>query len=728
MNYENYVEKIVIEATPQDRRKAWRRATGLFVVLGVAALLQALTYRVKWIAPFQLSSLLSWQTTMYAAVISTMALTRYYSRRESIFLFIGITFFGVMFIVGYESFVISDFVVLRLPASTAQLAVSSWTASSSLLAILLLVSLWYLLRSRKNAPFSLKPAYLYMLTAGLAATIVVLTLVIRPPIPFYGQSLFGRPHELVLASLFLLLVLGYLYRGKWRSSSFDYWLTLSMVALFASHALFMAFSRELNDLEYVYALSGRLIAFMLVLVGLLVSSYKLFKQSQSRQRQYAALNVSLEREQTKSKRTLEVIQSKDWELGKNLEELNITKRAMLNVLEDFEAEKRKLTTEKAKDEAIITSIGEGLVVTDVERRVTFINRAGELMVGRTLAELRGKVWPEVLPAVTENGKPLTKTESPLYRAIQTVSTVSGGRGLYYSRPDGTKFPVGQTASSIVVNKKPIGGIVVFKDITVETEVDRAKTEFVSLASHQLRTPLSTVSWYAEMLLSGDAGKLGRDQRQYVQEVYQANRRMVELVNALLNVSRLELGTFAVEPITLDLVEQVKTVTGELAHQIEGKKQKLVERYDPDLPKIKADPNLVRIIFQNLVSNAVKYTPDKGTITVAISTAKKGHDFGGKILAKDSYIIEVKDTGFGIPRKQQHLIFTKLFRADNVKEKDTDGTGLGLYIIKSIVDQVGGTIHFVSRENKGTSFFVSIPLAGMPRRVGTKRLSAAREHA
>ncbi|MFH0830725.1 MAG: PAS domain-containing sensor histidine kinase, partial [Parcubacteria group bacterium] len=422
-----------------------------------------------------------------------------------------------------------------------------------------------------------------------------------------------------------------------------------------------------------------------------------------------------------------VLQTKDWELNKNLQELRITKRAMLNVLEDFESEKHKLVAEKAKDEAILASIGQGLVVTDKNRRVEYINQVAQQLVGHTLTELRGKLWPEVLPSTNEQGEATPVNETVLERALATASVVSSRRAQYYTRADGSKFPVSVTASPILVNKQPVGGIVVFMDVTIETEIDRVKTEFVSLASHQLRTPLSTVSWYTEMLLSGDAGVLKADQKLYVQEVYDANRRMVELVNALLNVSRLELGTFSVEPIPTNLAEQAKTVLKELEHQISEKHLRLSEKYDPALPVLPADPNLISIIFQNLLSNAVKYTPAKGAVSFTLDQAKKGQVFGGKKLEQDSITIEVKDTGYGIPAKQQHLIFTKLFRADNVKEKGTDGTGLGLYIVKSILDQAGGMIHFVSRQNKGTTFFVSLPLTGMQQRTGSKRLSAAREH-
>src|SRR3989338_9333437 len=126
-----------------------------------------------------------------------------------------------------------------------------------------------------------------------------------------------------------------------------------------------------------------------------------------------------------------------------------------------------------------------------------------------------------------------------------------------------------------------------------------------------------------------------------------------------------------------------------------------------------------MVVQNILSNAVKYTPEKGTINLGLRLIKRGASIDNQKVTEDSIAIVVSDTGFGIPRNQQDQIFTKLFRADNVREKDTEGTGLGLYIVKAIIDQSGGAIWFESEENKETTFYVTLPLAGMKKKEGTK---------
>lgn len=248
-----------------------------------------------------------------------------------------------------------------------------------------------------------------------------------------------------------------------------------------------------------------------------------------------------------------------------------------------------------------------------------------------------------------------------------------------------------------------------RDITFEKEVDRVKSEFVSLASHQLRTPLAAINWFSEMLLDGDAGKLTKKQKEYVEEVHVGNRRMVELVNALLNTSRLDLGTFLIEPVPTDLAKMSQDVVKELQPMIKTKKIDVVEEYQNTVPLIDVDQKLMRIVFQNYLSNALKYTPEEGHVEIRLSTE------GDKVR------LAVKDTGYGVPAKQADKIFTRLFRADNVLQKDVEGTGLGLYIVKSIMDQSGGKAWFESVENKGSTFYVELPLTGMKKKEGTKSL-------
>lgn len=270
--------------------------------------------------------------------------------------------------------------------------------------------------------------------------------------------------------------------------------------------------------------------------------------------------------------------------------------------------------------------------------------------------------------------------------------------LHGVRPDEKKAYTAEISLSPVVEEgKTLFFAVIAGDVTERKEIDRAKTEFVSLASHQLRTPLSAIRWYTEMLKEGMGGTITSTQKSYLEEVYRANLRMIELVNSLLNVSRIDMGTVQSEPEKITIPPVVKSVLGELRPQITEKKLSVREIYAPDLPEQWFDPKQMRMIFQNLISNAVKYTPEGGRVEVTVRPEGK-HVF-----------FSVSDSGIGIPKEQQPQIFNKLFRADNAREIDTTGTGLGLYIIKSIIEKEGGSLRFESEPGTGTTFYGILPI-------------------
>ncbi len=268
-------------------------------------------------------------------------------------------------------------------------------------------------------------------------------------------------------------------------------------------------------------------------------------------------------------------------------------------------------------------------------------------------------------------------------------------------------------ANVVFDKKnrPYKMIGVNFDVTEEKEIDRAKSEFVSLASHQLRTPLTAINWYTEMLLE-DNDRISEEQRSYLEEIHTSNQHLVGLVNSLLNVSRIEVGSLMISPEKINLVELVNDVIRFHKVIIGSKKIKFYRRIAKNIPlKFSADKRLLGIVFQNILSNSINYTPDGGSIHLSLSLDR----------SKKNIVFKVTDNGYGIPKNQQAKIFTKLFRADNAQKIDTSGTGLGLYIVKSIVDKSGGKIWFESAENKGTSFYVSFPLKGMNKIVGFKSL-------
>jgi len=386
---------------------------------------------------------------------------------------------------------------------------------------------------------------------------------------------------------------------------------------------------------------------------------------------------------------------------KDLEDARVAAR---NVLEDLSGEKAKVETASAKEEAVLMSIGDGLLATDEEGHITLINTAAEKMLGRTMGEVLGKVFFEVIPVEGEKGESIPVERRPMSMALisrtTTSTTTTGGYAYCYVRKDKTKFPVAITVTPVILSGKLIGTIEVFRDITREKEIDKAKGEFVSLASHQLRTPTTAISWYSEMLLAGEIGDLNEKQKEYLQEINHGNRRMIDIVNTLLSVSRMELGTFTVQQESVDIVAIAEDVLKELQIQIDEKELEVEKDYGSGISPIESDQKLIRMIFQNLLSNAISYTSRKGKIYLEIKKMAQCVHF------------RVKDNGCGIPQSVQSEIYTKFFRADNVRVLKPDGIGLGLYITKSIVEALGGTIEFKSKEGEGTIFSVNIPSRGV----------------
>ena len=376
--------------------------------------------------------------------------------------------------------------------------------------------------------------------------------------------------------------------------------------------------------------------------------------------------------------------------------------------QDLQYERKHILELNKKDEAILTSIGEGIVVLDKHGKIEFVNTTATKILGYEARELIGEKFTTKIDATLESGTPISPSKRPADIALHSKKVVSSI--LYYERKNGERFPVRITTAPIIVGDKIIGIIEVFRDITEEYALDKAKGEFVSLASHQLRTPLSAVNWYAEMLINGDAGPINKDQASYLREIYEGNQRMIELVNALLDVSRIELGRLVNQAQPTDVVAIANDIQKEMAPMISTKNLSVHADLQASLPQVDGDPKLLRMIVQNLVSNAVKYTPDKGTVSIALRSAKQKEVEGAHISRSGDYIyLSVKDSGYGIPTEQRAHIFEKLFRADNVRKLDVEGTGLGLYIVKQVVENMGGKVWFESTESVGTTFYVILPL-------------------
>ena len=227
-------------------------------------------------------------------------------------------------------------------------------------------------------------------------------------------------------------------------------------------------------------------------------------------------------------------------------------------------------------------------------------------------------------------------------------------------------------------------------------LDSNKDDFISMASHQLRTPLTSVKGYVSMVLEGDVGKITDQQKKMLSQAFDSSQRMVYLISDLLNISRLQTGKFVIERTDCDLSEIITEEIGLLEDISRSRNLKMYYKKPKDFPILNIDEIKTRQVIMNFLDNAIYYTPAGGKITIELE------EKGSKIELK------VIDTGIGVPASVAHHLFTKFYRADNAKKARPDGTGLGLFMAKKVIIAQGGSIIFSTKENKGSTFGFSLP--------------------
>ncbi len=365
-------------------------------------------------------------------------------------------------------------------------------------------------------------------------------------------------------------------------------------------------------------------------------------------------------------------------------------------------EQTKIQEIVAKDEAMLRSIGDAVIAIDKDAKLTFMNDSAEQLFAVDAAKLIGKPAVEVLHFYDEKGVLVPPDERMLLKALETGEPQGNEEEArsFYHLPNGTALALALKITPVRLKDTIIGAIGIYRDITHAREVDRMKTEFISLASHQLRTPLSAIKWFSEMLLSGDAGALNGDQSDFAKNISLSTDRMIQLVNSLLNISRLESGRIIIDPKPTNLKDLIQSVINDLHTLIEEKHHTLVVSVHDKLGEIPIDQRLIGQVYLHLLTNAVRYTPSNGEISIFVSANG------------DHIISQITDNGLGIPVTQQKKLFQKFFRAENAVKVETDGNGLGLYLVRAIVESSGGKVWYKSEEGKGSTFWFSLPKAGM----------------
>ncbi|OGM14516.1 hypothetical protein A2141_02655 [Candidatus Woesebacteria bacterium RBG_16_40_11] len=365
------------------------------------------------------------------------------------------------------------------------------------------------------------------------------------------------------------------------------------------------------------------------------------------------------------------------------------------IQENAEARDRlqDLNTDLRKFKLAVAYASDHIIITDADGKILYANRAAVKTTGYSTKEMLGKnpsLWGGQMPdKFYEKMWNVIKNNKKTFRA-EVINKRKNG--ILYSSAIGIS-PVLDSIGNIAFY------VGIERDITREKEIDRMKTEFISLASHQLRTPLGINRWYLEMLLYGDYGKIPIRIRRVVHDIYKVNNRLITLVNNLLSVSRIQEGKPLNKPTETNVINLIKEEISRIKPEADkyGLQMRLhLHKSKVKFPLIKIDATKLANVLMNLLSNAVKYNVINGSVDVYAGIA-------GKMIK-----IVIKDTGVGIQNKDKEKIFQKFYRTEDATNMRSDGSGLGLFVSKSYIDAWGGRIYFKSHHKRGTTFYIYLP--------------------
>jgi len=359
---------------------------------------------------------------------------------------------------------------------------------------------------------------------------------------------------------------------------------------------------------------------------------------------------------------------------------------------------REQAAEAVRNQAILTSIADGILVLDSDDRVVLINPAAEEILGLSGRDVVGEHIRQVLSwGATEESRELGRALCEEF--FQRKGEVRPeGPSINY-RAEGGRRVVDVTLSPVMVEAgEPPGVVAVLRDVTREVEVERMKTEFISIVSHELRTPMTSIKGYTDLLYMGVVGELNEQQKKFLNVIKNNADRLAALVNDILDIARIESGRIRLKLEPLSLREVVDEVVEAFQYKFQMKHLSLNVDVPPDLPSIRADRDRLNQILTNLVENAYQYTLPGGRVTIS------AHINAGKVQ------VDVQDTGIGISPEDLPRVFDRFFRADHPVVRNSPGTGLGLSIVKAFVEMQGGEVWVESELGRGSTFSFTLPLA------------------
>ncbi len=371
-----------------------------------------------------------------------------------------------------------------------------------------------------------------------------------------------------------------------------------------------------------------------------------------------------------------------------------SKEAILGLLADLTKEKAFVEQQRTKDEALLASIGDGVFAVNSQQKIILFNDAAVKITGFEASEVLGKKFKDVLNFLDElTGK---SEDSFIKTALSGTKTKLKGNKVLVHK-NGKRIPVEDSAAPIMDQRKRIAGaIVVFRDVSKERQLQRAKDEFVALASHQLRTPATAVKNFVGLIQQGYAGKVSSEQAKYVDMAYESNERQLEIIDDLLKLAQADSGQIKLNLVQADLKQVIDSAVFEQSGLVAQRKQTIKVNMPSKPIDLTFDIDNLRMVISNLISNASKYMSREGKISITVRDNRQ------------TVTIAIKDTGVGIAKKDIRKLFKKFSRIDNKLSTEVGGSGIGLYLAKRLVDLHRGRITVQSVIGKGSTFSVILP--------------------
>ncbi len=332
---------------------------------------------------------------------------------------------------------------------------------------------------------------------------------------------------------------------------------------------------------------------------------------------------------------------------------------------------------------------------DIEGRYVYVNKAAEEIYG---IEKKDFFWKkdEDLNINKENRETFKDAIDFVFKNKKKKKfyseSVVGGSKRYFSTILVPEFLPDGTINSVLS---------ITRDITEIREIDEVKSEFISITTHQLRSPLSVINWCSIALLREDAGEINSEQKEYLEKIYSSTRDLIKITDVFLNTTMLDLEMFVFNPKKMSIKEVAEEVNRDFKRIAEKKGLNFYEDYKESIENIKIDPRVFKIIIKGIVANAIEYTPKGGSV-----------EFIAKTKGEENFFLEIGDSGCGISKDHQEKIFTKFYRTKEARRLKPYGTGLDLYLIKSLLNKIGGDIRVESpnpKFGKGTVFYIEFPM-------------------